>query len=229
MRTFVRILQSAAVRLRPAVVSCCVPVFCYLAAAQTRDENWARCKGDDADLAIGACAALIQSGKETTAGLSGAFVNRGQALDSQGEHDRAVQDYDQAIRMGDEAIRLNPNDENAFHNRGLAYSNKGDYDRAIQDLDQAVRLNPNSAGTLVTRAAAYGRKGDYNRSIQDADQAIRLDPQGPPAGQGRVARGGNFADHSSLIRASVRYSPGRWDAPEVWGFRCAGSLASLEY
>jgi hypothetical protein len=44
------------------------------AAAQTRDDNVKRCSGIDPDLAIGACAAIIQSGTENDDNLSRAFA-----------------------------------------------------------------------------------------------------------------------------------------------------------
>jgi tetratricopeptide (TPR) repeat protein len=50
-----------------------------------------------------------------------------------GQNDSAIQDLDQAIR-------LNPNDADAFYNRGNAYARKSQFDRAIQDFDQAIRL-----------------------------------------------------------------------------------------
>jgi hypothetical protein len=44
-----------------------------------RDEHGKLRAGVSPDLAIGACTAIIQSGQETTKGLSAAFHNRGYA------------------------------------------------------------------------------------------------------------------------------------------------------
>ncbi|MGD0904757.1 MAG: tetratricopeptide repeat protein [Terracidiphilus sp.] len=135
--------------------------------SQSRDEDWKRCRGDDPDLSIGGCSALIQSGQEAGIDLAKAFYDRGSAYMHKGDNDRAIQDYDQALR-------LNPSDAKAFSNRGLSYAHKGDYDRAIQDYDQALRLNPSDVVAFVGRGNAYKHKGDNDRAIQDYSEAVRL-------------------------------------------------------
>jgi tetratricopeptide (TPR) repeat protein len=84
--------------------------------------------------------------------------------------DRAIADYD-------EAIRLNPEDADAYSNRGNAYFHKGDFDRAITDYDEAIRLNPEFADAYHNRGSAYFHKGDSDRAIADYDEAIRLNPE----------------------------------------------------
>jgi lipoprotein NlpI len=86
-------------------------------SAQSRDDNRARCSDDDADITIGGCTALIQSGQETTENLPFVFFNRGHAYDDKGQYDRAIADYDQAIR-------LKPDADEAFNNRGFTYQKK---------------------------------------------------------------------------------------------------------
>jgi tetratricopeptide (TPR) repeat protein len=45
----------------------------------------------------------------------------------------AMEDYNKAIQ-------LNPNDAEAYYNRGNAYVAKGQYDRAIEDYNKAIQL-----------------------------------------------------------------------------------------
>jgi tetratricopeptide (TPR) repeat protein len=104
----------------------------------------------DPDISISGCTAIIEGGQETRnnpilcsnlkcqSNLAVAFMNRGNAYEGKGQHDRALEDYDQAIR-------LSPNWPVAFTNRGNAYNRKGQYDRAVEDFDQAIRFNPNYA------------------------------------------------------------------------------------
>ena len=47
------------------------------AMGQSRDENWNKCKADDPDTSIAGCAALIQSGAESTENQASAYYNRG--------------------------------------------------------------------------------------------------------------------------------------------------------
>jgi len=60
-----------------ASVSMIVLALATSAAAQTRDENIARCDSDDPDLRISGCTAFIQSGRDTAAILAIAFNQRG--------------------------------------------------------------------------------------------------------------------------------------------------------
>ena len=41
-------------------------------------------------------------------------------------------------------IQLNPDDTNAYSNRGAVFVSKGDYDRAIADFTKAIELDPNN-------------------------------------------------------------------------------------
>ena len=59
-----------------------------------------------------------------------------------------------------DAIELNPNDAEAYNNRGVAYSNKGDYDRAIADYTKAIELNPDYVEAYSNRGGAYVKKDE---------------------------------------------------------------------
>jgi tetratricopeptide (TPR) repeat protein len=52
---------------------------------------------------------------------------------------------DRAIADCNEAIRLDPKDDKAYYNRGVAWGLKGDLDRAIAEYNEAIRLNPKYA------------------------------------------------------------------------------------
>jgi lipoprotein NlpI len=173
------------------------------AGAQSRVENWSRCLDPNADVRIGGCTALIQSGAGNNLKLADAFFNRGAAYYLTGQYDRAIQDYGQAIRLKPDfvlafldrglayyttgqydraiqdygqVIRQKPDLAMAFNNRGYAYDAKGQYDRAIQDYDKAIHLKPDFASAFVDRGIAYYHNGQYDSALQDYDQAIRLRP-----------------------------------------------------
>ena len=73
-------------------------------------------------------------------------------------------------------ILLNPRNDGAFVNRGIAYRRIGDIDRAIRDYEGAIRLNPNAADAFNNRGNAFRAKDAFHRAIRDYDEAIRLDP-----------------------------------------------------
>ena len=81
--------------------------------------------------------------------------------------ERAIEDFD-------EAIRLNPEDADAYYNRGVAYGDLGQYEREIQDYDEAIRLNPEYAKAYYNRGVAYGRQGQQELADRDFAKAKSL-------------------------------------------------------
>ena len=85
--------------------------------------------------------------------------------------------YDKAIVHYTAAIDLNPENANAYNNRGVAYKNKGEIDAAIQDYNKAIDLNPEHADAYNNRGVAYANKGEIDAAIQDYNKAIDLNPE----------------------------------------------------
>ena len=88
----------------------------------------------------------------------------------------------------DKAIRLNPNDAEAYYDRGLALNELGFRaeaeverlmaERAIEDFDAVIRLEPNWVKAYYIRGIIYGvRLGEYERAIENFDEVIRLNPR----------------------------------------------------
>jgi len=74
------------------------------------------------------------------------------------------------------AIQLDPNDADAYYNRGITYYHKGQYDRAIENFNKAIALDQNYALAYNNRGVAYDKKGQHDRAIEDYNKAIALDP-----------------------------------------------------
>ena len=81
-----------------------------------------------------------------------------------------------AVETYSYAIKLQPNDAEAYYNRGVAYSDKGKLDQAIQDYSKAIELKPNFVVAYYNRGIAYVKKGDLAQAIQDYNEAIELKP-----------------------------------------------------
>jgi tetratricopeptide (TPR) repeat protein len=69
---------------------------------------------------------------------------------------------------------LNPNDVNAYTNRGWAYNGKRDYDKAIADCTQAIKLNPKNGEAYYVRGNAIKAKGNQAQADKDFAEAKRL-------------------------------------------------------
>ena len=71
---------------------------------------------------------------------------------------------------------MDPRNDGAFVNRGIAYRRAGDIERAIRDYDEAIRLNPRAADAFNNRGNAFRALDDPERAMRDYDEALRLDP-----------------------------------------------------
>jgi lipoprotein NlpI len=140
--------------------------------AQWTDDAQKCAETPDPNLAFELCTRAIQSGALSGRGLAVTFSNRGNAYQSKGDYQRAIQDYD-------EALRIDPDSALAFNNRGSAFQHMGNYDRAIQDYDQAIRLDSSSALAYNNRGRANHLKEDYPKALKDYGDAIDLDPDFP--------------------------------------------------
>lgn len=156
-----------------AVTAALIAAFWASPVSALTDEDWTSCAragGLSADHPIRGCTAVIEAGQQLLVQLVAAYNNRGVAFRSNGEIDRAIEDYDQAIR-------LKPDYYIAINNRGVAFMNKGELDRAIADFDRTIRLKPDYFAAFHNRAVAFGRKGLFERAIADYDVIIKIDPK----------------------------------------------------
>lgn len=83
-------------------------------------------------------------------------------------------DYPRAIEHFNQALALNPQLEEVYNSRGVAYWMVGDIDLAIADFNQAIVLDPDHAVGYFNRGLTYRLGGDWDRAIQDFTSAIDL-------------------------------------------------------
>lgn len=74
-------------------------------------------------------------------------------------------------------IILDPKNDGALVNRGIAYRRAGDLTRAINDFTEAIRLNPNAADAFNNRGNAYRAMYQTGPAFEDYNEAIRLNAQ----------------------------------------------------
>lgn len=77
------------------------------------------------------------------------------------------------------AIELNPNDADAYYNRGCTYAEAGEYDKAIADYSKVIEMEPGSADAHYNRGCAYSGKGEVGKAAGDLQRCIELstDPE----------------------------------------------------
>ncbi len=89
----------------------------------------------------------------------------------------AADDYDRAIAEATERIRIEPNNGDAFYNRGLAWDNKGEYDKAIADFNVAIRLNPNDPEGFNGRGLRGAARASMTRRSRTSRRRFALTPR----------------------------------------------------
>ncbi|MFM6254977.1 MAG: tetratricopeptide repeat protein [Dolichospermum sp.] len=73
-----------------------------------------------------------------------------------------------------QAIKFNPNDADAYYNRGNVRNELGDKQGAIDDYTQAIKFNPNYAQAYGNRGIAKAQSGDKQGAREDLQQAAQL-------------------------------------------------------
>jgi len=139
--------------------------------------------------------------------------SKAQASFDQGVKNINIRDYNSAIRDFSQAIQLNPNFNNAYFQRALAYYTLGNHNMAIADYNQVIRLNPNDSNTYNNRGNSYSALKNHNQAIADYTQSIRLDPNNAVAFRNRSTSYVDnnqynmaIADATDAIRLSPNYA-----------------------
>lgn len=131
----------------------------------------------------------------------------------QGRISSKYEDYDGAVENFDRAVNLNPNDPQAYIERGNALyenaQNSGnpdeEYKIAIKDFNSALKLNPNEAEAYFSRGvvryemAEYSpnAKNEYQAAIADFNLAINKNPNNAMAYVKRGVTQRKLAQNSS--------------------------------
>ncbi|MGB3419679.1 tetratricopeptide repeat protein [Dolichospermum sp. FACHB-1091] len=90
------------------------------------------------------------------------------------------------------AIKINPNDANAYYNRGVVRYELGDKQGAIKDFNQAIKINPNFP-------QAYGNRGNVRAPTPSNIKSLSFSSPRSPGIEGGARRG----QMKYLIRAET--------------------------
>jgi tetratricopeptide (TPR) repeat protein len=78
-------------------------------------------------------------------------------------------------------IKLNPDNAEAYYNRGCLYHDLIQIDLAIKDLSKAIELNPKYAEAYYHRGNTYSDNQQFDLAIKDFSKAIELNPNNSEA------------------------------------------------
>lgn len=134
-----------------------------------------------------------------------AYTNRGSFYRKEGEMDKALNDLNTAVSIDADANNLNqrgvilramgkpaeaiedytraieddPENDQAWLNRGNAYLDIGRRQQALNDLNKAVDLNPRSAKAWTNRGVAFAQMGQWQQAMDNFANAQELDHHYP--------------------------------------------------
>jgi len=95
-------------------------------------------------------------------------VRCGNSYATQGEFEKAIDEFTKAIA-------LNPKLAVPYYNRGNAYLHRKDPGKAITDYSQAIEIEPRDPQYYNNRGAAHLMAENYRAAVTDFTEAIRLD------------------------------------------------------
>ena len=76
-----------------------------------------------------------------------------------------------------EAIERNPDDGDAYRERGQAYTKNAKYEKAIADFTVAIRLQGDDVKAYLGRGDVFAIQGQFEKAIVDYTEAIRIEPR----------------------------------------------------
>ena len=83
----------------------------------------------------------------------------------------------QAFEDFNKAIALQPDNAQAYHNRGLLYQAQKQHKFAIEDFTTASASRRSRAEPHVARGLSYIAINDFKAAAKDLDEAVQADPR----------------------------------------------------
>jgi len=88
-----------------------------------------------------------------------------------------LEDYPHALDDINRVIELSPDDQEAYHWRGVLHGQSGHLSEAITDFNKTLNINPRHARAYQSRGITYVKLRRYTTAISDLEHAIALDPK----------------------------------------------------
>ena len=86
-------------------------------------------------------------------------------------------DEEKAIVLFTKIINLDPENSEAYNNRGLYYLRNDELDKAIADFSKVIELYPEDIEAYYTRASVYLRREETEKeALADFTKIIELSP-----------------------------------------------------
>jgi tetratricopeptide (TPR) repeat protein len=125
----------------------------------------------------------------------------------------------EAIASYDKALQLNPVNDSAWYNRGVALSNLGCHEDEIDSYDKALQLNPDKDSAWYNRGNALDKLGRHEDAIDSYDKALQLRPDNDSAWYNRGVVLDKLGRHEDAIGSYDKALQLKPDNDSAWSNR----------
>jgi len=87
-----------------------------------------------------------------------------------------IDEHKKAIDLYQKAIEINPENDEAYNNRGVSYDQLGEYKKAINSYEEAIKINPKASNTY-NMGVSYQKLGEYKEAINSYEEAIKINSE----------------------------------------------------
>ena len=108
-------------------------------------------------------------------------------------------DSSKAIDLYTQLLALNPDNADAYYNRGNVRYDLGDKSGALSDYDKSISLNPDDAEAYNNRGVVRYDLGDKSGALSDYDKSIELNPDDATAYNNRGVVKHKLGDKSGAL------------------------------
>lgn len=126
-----------------------------------------------------------------------------QALFNEGQRAYNSGNYAKAIDLFTQALKVDPEDLNAYLQRGFCHSLSGQYDAAIADFTSVIDRKKDHIWAYISRGSAYKKAGKFDLALKDFDTVLQMDPRNEEAFNNR---GWTYKSMGDLAQACEDWS-----------------------
>jgi tetratricopeptide (TPR) repeat protein len=95
----------------------------------------------------------------------------------QGQLLAQAREYPESIAEFNQALELDPNNPNAYNQKGYAYLRSGNYQEAIDSLKRSLEIDPNFVWGHYNLALAYWAVNERDQAVKEVEEVLRVKPE----------------------------------------------------
>lgn len=99
------------------------------------------------------------------------------------------------------ALSLDPNDAQAYYNRGILAAHQETADHGLLDFTKAIQLKPDFTKAYFRRGMVYHKQGEYKLALKDFDQVLKYNPQAHQALSAQGYTYSQLGNHKAALQA----------------------------